>query len=92
MLEALKKLLGLNNDQFDSIIEGFVESAKEDLKSVSIATSLVDSIDGDSPNELVKTAVMTYVMGRFDNSSELMNSYDLQKDNLRNKVQFQEVI
>lgn len=92
MLEALKKLLGINNDQFDSIIEGLVKSAKEDLKSVSIANVLVDSIDGSTPNELIKTAVMTYVMAHFDNSSELLSSYDMQKDNLRNKAQFQEVV
>lgn len=94
MLEEIKKLLGMNNTEYDSIIQGFVKSCQADLVSVGIASSLVYSLDGEDPDELIKTAVLTYVKANFDEEARgaLGASYDLQKENLRRKAAYQEVV
>lgn len=94
MLEELKKILGLNNTEYDSIIEGFVKSCQADLVSVGIATSLVDSLDGENPDPLIKIAAITYVKANFDEEAReaLGASYDLQKENMRRKAAYQEVV
>lgn len=89
MLDDLKRILGVNNTEFDSIIQGLIKACKEDLKSVGIAASLVDSIDGDDPSELIKTAVVAYVRANFDDPT-MQPAYDLMKDNLRKKQAYQE--
>ena len=101
MLNDVKKILGLNNTQFDSIITGWIESAKEDLRSVGIASSLIDLLkDGatlpsdDLKYQVVKTAVMTYCQSQYDSEKRDMyyNSYEIQKENLRKKTDFKEPV
>ena len=82
MLADIKKALGLNNDEFDSIINNYVSSAKKDLEMVGIAKSIVEA---DSIDPLIYSAILSYVQSKFDlNNSELFqNSYDLQKNFIR---------
>lgn len=80
MLEDLKKIQGINHDDFDSIIVDWINAAKLDLKSIGIVDTLIDT-----PDELVKTAIKTYVLSHLDvvNAELYSNSYALQKDVLR---------
>ena len=61
MLEEIKKIQGINHDEFDSMINTWIESAKLDLKSIGIVNTLVDN-----PNSLIKTAIITYVLSFLD--------------------------
>lgn len=83
MLNDLKKILGINNTDFDNYIEELILSAIEDLSSVGIAYT--------TDSSLIKVAIQTYVKAQFDehNRVELQNSYDIQKDNLRKKEDYQ---
>lgn len=88
MLNDIKKMLGLSNNDFDSIIEGYIESAKLDLKAVG-----VDYDRTDCPDALVKSAILSYVMGSLDTHEyreNYMNSYYLQKDALRHYGKYKE--
>ena len=80
MLEEIKKIQGINHDDFDTIIWNYIESCKLDLKAIGIAKEKVD-LD----NDLIHTAILTYVLSFLDvNNSEMYsNSYNLQKDVLR---------
>ena len=83
MLNDLKMILGINNTDFDNYIEELILSAIEDLSSVGIAYT--------TDSSLIKVAIQTYVKAQFDehNRAELQNSYDIQKDNLRKKIDYQ---
>ena len=85
MLEEIKKIQGINHDEFDSMISTWIESAKLDLKSIGIVNTLIDS-----PNSLIKTAIITYVLSFLDvtNSELYANSYALQKDVLRHTTEY----
>ena len=85
MLEEIKKIQGINHDEFDSMINTWIESAKLDLKSIGIVNTLVDN-----PNSLIKTAIITYVLSFLDvtNSELYANSYALQKDVLRHTTEY----
>lgn len=80
MLEDIKKIQGINHTDFDNIITGWINSAKLDLKSIGIVDTLIDT-----PDDLVKTAIITYVLSQLDvvNAELYSNSYMLQKDVLR---------
>ena len=80
MLEEIKKLQGINHNEFDSIIQNYIDSAKKDLKSIDIVDTKVSENDS-----LIRTAIITYVLSFLDvNYSELhKSSYLLQKDQLR---------
>lgn len=97
MLNEVKKMLGITNSDFDTVITGYIESAKEDLRSVGIASSLIDLIEDDAEIEegetrqtLIKTAVITYVQSLFD--IEFKDAYQIQKDALRKKKNYQEPV
>lgn len=85
MLEEIKKIQGINHNEFDSMINTWIESAKFDLKGIGIVNTLVDN-----PNSLVKTAIITYVLSFLDvtNSELYANSYALQKDVLRHTTEY----
>lgn len=85
MLEKIKKIQGINHNEFDTTINTWIESAKLDLKSVGIVNSLVDN-----PNDLIKTAIITYVLSFLDvtNSKLYLDSYLLQKDELRHTQEY----
>ncbi len=85
MLEEIKKIQGINHNEFDSMINTWIESAKFDLKGIGIVNTLVDN-----PNSLVKTAIITYVLSFLDvtNNELYANSYALQKDVLRHTSEY----
>ncbi len=80
MLKEIKKIQGINHDEFDSTINRWIESAKLDLKSIGIVDALIDN-----PDSLIETAIITYVLSFIDisNVDLYTNSYALQKDTLR---------
>ena len=88
MLDEIKKIQGINHDDFDSMIEIWIKAAELDLKGIGIVDTLVDS-----PNSLVKTAIITYVLSLLDvqNSEMYTKSYSLQKDVLRHTTEYIEV-
>lgn len=85
MLEDIKKIQGINHDEFDSMINTWIEAGKLDLKGIGIVNTLIDN-----PNSLIKNAIITYVLSFLDvTNSELYDkSYQLQKDVLRHTTEY----
>lgn len=85
MLEEIKKIQGINHDDFDTIIWNYIESCKLDLKAIGIAEQKVNIKD-----KLIYTAILTYVLSFLDvNHSEMYsNAYNLQKDILRHLSEY----
>jgi len=85
MLEEIKKIQGINHDDFDSMITTWIEAAELDLKSIGIVDTLIDN-----PNSLIKTAIITYVLSFLDvnNANLYSNSYAIQKDVLRHTKEY----
>lgn len=85
MLDEIKKIQGINHTEFDNMINTWIESAKLDLKSIGIVSTLVDV-----PDSLVQTAIITYVLSFIDvpNSEMYARSYSLQKDVLRHLKEY----
>lgn len=87
MLEKIKKIQGINHNQFDETIQMWINAGKLDLKSIGIVDTLVDKSD-----ELIQTAIITYVLSFIDtvNSEMYSKSYALQKDVLRRLAEYAE--
>jgi len=85
MLEEIKKIQGINHNDFDSMITTWIEAAELDLKGIGIVDTLVSN-----PNSLVKNAIITYVLSFLDvvNSELYASSYALQKDVLRHTTEY----
>lgn len=85
MLEEIKKIQGINHDEFDSMITTWIEAAELDLKSIGIVDTLINN-----PNSLIKTAIITYVLSFLDanNANLYSNSYAIQKDVLRHTKEY----
>lgn len=85
MLEKIKLIQGITNDDFDETIEMWIDAAKLDLKSVGIVDALVES-----PDSLIEAAIVNYVVGNMDvqNSEMYSNSYMYQKDALRHTKEY----
>ena len=85
MLEEIKKIQGINHNEFDSMITTWIEAAELDLKSIGIVNTLVNN-----PNSLVKNAIITYVLSFLDvqNADLYSSSYALQKDVLRHTKEY----
>jgi hypothetical protein len=85
MLEEIKKIQGINHDEFDDMINIWIEAAELDLKSIGIVDTLIDN-----PNSLIKTAIITYVLSFLDanNANLYSNSYAIQKDVLRHTKEY----
>ena len=85
MLEEIKKIQGINHNEFDTMITTWIEAAELDLKSIGIVNTL-DS----NPNSLVKNAIITYVLSFLDvqNADLYSSSYALQKDVLRHTTEY----
>lgn len=83
MLEEIKKMQGINHNEFDLSINEWIDSAKLDLKSIGI-------VGTDIPDSLVRTAIITYVLSFLDvvNSEMYAKSYALQKDMLRHTGEY----
>ena len=85
MLDKLKKIQGINHNEFDDTINMWIAAAKLDLKSIGIVDTLINSNDS-----LIETAIITYVLSFLDvvNSELYNNSYQLQKDVLRHTTEY----
>lgn len=85
MLADIKKLCGINNTDFDSIINMQIESAKADLKACGIAPAKITESDA-----LIYSAIATYVKAFIDvsNSELYKNAYNLQKDAIRHYEEY----
>lgn len=85
MLEEIKKIQGINHDEFDDMINIWIEAAELDLKSIGIVDTLIDN-----PNSLIETAIITYVLSFLDvnNANLYSNSYAIQKDVLRHTKEY----
>ncbi len=85
MLDEIKKIQGINHDEFDSMINTWIDSAKLDLVSVGIVNTKVNN-----PDQLLQTAIITYVLSFLDvsNSEMYAKSYNLQKDMLRHTTEY----
>lgn len=85
MLEEIKKIQGINHNDFDTMINTWIEAAELDLKSIGIVNTLVNN-----PNSLVKNAIITYVLSFLDvqNADLYSSSYALQKDVLRHTTEY----
>lgn len=85
MLVEIKKIQGINHNDFDNMINTWISSAQLDLKSVGIVNALVDE-----PDSLVQTAIITYVLSFIDipNADMYAKSYSLQKDVLRHLKEY----
>ena len=85
MLDEIKKIQGINHDDFDSMITLWIEAAELDLKGIGIVDTLIDN-----PNSLVKNAIITYVLSFLDVNNAILysNSYAIQKDVLRHTTEY----
>lgn len=85
MLEDIKKIQGINHTEFDNMINGYIASAKADLKGIGIVDTLVDN-----NSSLIQTAIITYVLSFLDvdNADMYMESYNRQKDVLRHTSEY----
>lgn len=85
MLSEIKKIQGINHNDFDTMITTWIEAAKLDLKSIGIVDTLVNN-----PDSLIETAIITYVLSFLDvvNSELYDKSYQLQKDVLRHTGEY----
>ena len=85
MLEEIKKIQGINHNDFDDTINMWIEAGKIDLIRIGIVEALVNSADS-----LIKTAIITYVLSHLDvvNAELYTNSYALQKDVLRHTFEY----
>ena len=85
MLDEVKKIQGINHNDFDTTINMWIDSAKLDLKSIGIVDTLIKN-----PDSLIKTAIITYVLSFLDvsNAELYANSYALQKDVLRHTSEY----
>lgn len=80
MLSRVKMALRITTNAFDDEITGLINSALGDLGLVGISQASLNSAD-----ELVKTAIITYVKLHFGEPSDpdrLKKSYDEQKAQL----------
>lgn len=85
MLEEIKKIQGINHNEFDDMITIWINAAQCDLKGIGIVNTLIDN-----PNSLIKNAIITYVLSFLDvvNADMYEKSYQLQKDVLRHTTEY----
>ena len=85
MLDEIKKIEGINHNDFDTMINTWIEAAQIDLKSIGIVDTLIEE-----PDSLVQTAIITYVLSFLDavDSELYAKSYALQKDVLRHTKEY----
>jgi len=91
ILANVKKIQGINHTDFDNQINSWINAGFLDLRRLGIVSSfLSDPTDPedeaeDAANDLIVTAVTTYVLGFLDvpNAQMYMTSYKYQADTLR---------
>lgn len=81
MLDEIKKIQGINHNEFDSTITMWINAGKQELINIGINSQLVNS-DNDN---LIKSTVICFVLSQLDvvNSEMYANSYAIMKDTLR---------
>lgn len=86
MLADIKKICGITNNDFDSIITTMIASAKADLEACGIANNKITESD-----PLIYSAIIAYTKAFIDveNSELYQNAYALQKDAIRHYKQYQ---
>lgn len=88
MLNDIKKILGINNTQFDTILQTFIDAGIKDLIESGIVQSKVVVTD-----PLIYSALISFVLSMMDTYEyrELSaNAYALQKDQLRHYTDYLE--
>lgn len=96
ILQNVKKIQGINHIDFDNQIQIWINAGILDLKRLGIVSSfLSDSTDSEEEsetevNDLIVTAVTTYVLGFLDvpNAQMYMTSYKYQADTLRHIIEY----
>ena len=85
MLEKIKRIQGINHNDFDSTIKMWIEAGRTDLLRIGIVDTYVNN-----PDNLIQTAIITYVLSQLDvvNAELYSNSYALQKDVLRHTTEY----
>lgn len=86
MLDDIKKILGFYDNSFDTILNTYIASAKQDLIHSGIIQDKV--VETDS---LIYSAIVSYVLSMVDTYDyrELSaNAYCLQKDQLRHYSEY----
>lgn len=86
MLNDIKKILGINNSQFDTILQTFIQAGKQDLLQAGIVQEKV--VESDA---LIYSALVSFVLSMMDTyeyREMSANAYALQKDQLRHYVNY----
>ena len=81
MLNDIKKILGISNTQFDTILQTYIDAGKQDLIQIGIIQNKVVESD-----PLIYSALVSFVLSLCDTYEyrELSaNAYAIQKDQLR---------
>lgn len=81
MLEEVKKIQGINHNEFDTMINTWIEASKQDLINIGVKQTLVN----EATDSLIQTTIIQFVLSQLDvtNSELYSNSYVLLKDTLR---------
>lgn len=90
MLDEIKKIQGINHNDFDTTINTWISAGKQDLIDVGILQTIVNS---DPIPALIQTAIIQFVLSQIDvvNSEMYSNSYRLLKDQLKRISSYIEV-
>lgn len=87
ILTNVKKIQGINHTDFDNQINSWINAGFLDLQRLGIVSSFLSNPTNpeDRANDLIVTAVTTYVLGFLDvpNAQMYMTSYKYQADTLR---------
>lgn len=86
MLNDIKKILGINHTQFDTILTNFIEAGKKDLIQAGIIQNKV--VESDA---LIYSALVSFVLSMIDTyeyREMSANAYALQKDQLRHYTNY----
>jgi hypothetical protein len=84
MLEDIKKIQGINHNEFDEMITIWIQAAQNDLESIGIVNTQ------SNQDSLVKSAIIEFVLSFLDvGYADLhSNSYRLLKDQLRHTTEY----
>ena len=86
MLNDIKKILGINHTQFDTILTTFIDAGKKDLTEAGIIQAKV--VESDA---LIYSALVSFVLSMMDTyeyREMSADAYALQKDQLRHYVNY----
>lgn len=94
MLDKIKKIQGINHNDFDDMINTWISAGRQDLINIGILESLVNEENPYTEvNPLIETAIIQFVLSQLDvvNAEMYASSYALIKDTLRHVSSFYEV-